>query len=187
MPSVANAFTTDDFAALSRLVIETWTAGVDRDWSMPAGTLEWSCWKTADHTVDCVFSYAFFLASGRLGTYPPFGELHAFDEATPADLIAGLRAVTTMLWAVVVTADPEMRAVIGQGEDAPPSDFPARGGLEMILHAHDVCAGLGVPFDPPRDLCARLRDHTASWWWVGTTPVSDDAWRDLLVRSGRPS
>jgi hypothetical protein len=41
------------------------------------GTLEWSCFKTADHTVDCVFSYAFFLASRRTDRYPPFGELHA--------------------------------------------------------------------------------------------------------------
>ena len=38
-----------------------------------------------------------------------------------------------------------------------------RGGLELALHGHDVCAGLGVPFDPPTDLCERLRAHTQDW------------------------
>jgi hypothetical protein len=81
------SFSPDDFSALSRLVLETWRSAVDRDWSVPAGTLEWSCWKTADHTVDCVFSYAFFLASRRQDNYPPFGELHALPNATPADIV----------------------------------------------------------------------------------------------------
>ena len=90
------SFSPEDFSALSRLVVKTWRSGVDRDWSVPAGTLEWSCRKTADHTVDCVFSYALFLASRRQDSYPPFGELHALPNATPADLVDGLQASATM-------------------------------------------------------------------------------------------
>jgi hypothetical protein len=60
----------------------------------------------------------------------------------------------------------------------------------MILHAQDVCAGLGVELTPPRDVCERLREHTRLWpHW--TTPgwhqldAFDDPWMDLLDASGR--
>ena len=92
-----------------------------------------------------------------------------------------------MLRAVIVTADPGTRAVIDYRPHATtgsPQDFAARGALEMILHAHDVCAGLGIPFDPPQPVCERLRDHTRDWP-LASTPASSDAWSDLLERSGR--
>jgi hypothetical protein len=180
-------FSVDDFRQLSALVLDAWQSGIDRDWSVPAGTLEWSCLKTADHTVDCVFSYALFLASRRQDGYPPFGELHALEGATPADIVNGLDAVTTMLWAVIVTADSDTRAVIGQRpvETGGPNDFAARGALEMVLHAHDVCSGLGIPFDPPQDICRRLRDHTVASPHEAPTEPTADAWADLLRRSGR--
>jgi hypothetical protein len=182
-------FTVDDFERLSGLVLDAWGSAVDRDWSVPAGTLEWSCFLTADHTVDCVFSYAFFLASRRLGTIPPFGELHALPGAAPLDLIDGLRASCMMLSAVIKAAEPGTRAVLwGLPGLAPgsPDDFAARGGHELILHAHDVCTGLGVPFDPPRDLCEGLRATTRAWPVGPEIEPTGDAWSDLLERSGRP-
>jgi hypothetical protein len=150
---------------------------------VPAGTLEWSCFKTADHTVDCVFSYAFFLASRKQDWYPNWGELHANDGATPADILDGLRAATELLRATILAAPPDTQAIIKlspQPTTGDPQDFAARGGHELILHAHDVCTGLDVPFDPPQDLCARLLEHTGG-------EASSDAWRALLERSGRPA
>ncbi|HEX4492842.1 MAG TPA: maleylpyruvate isomerase N-terminal domain-containing protein [Acidimicrobiia bacterium] len=186
MPLGGGPFTPDDFAELSAQVIAAWTAGLDHDWSAPAGALEWSCFTTADHTIDCVFSYALFLAARRDDVYPPFTELHALPGASPRDLVNGLSAVCTMLSAVVAAAPADARAIIfGAGPTGIPQDFAARGGLELILHAHDVCRGLGVSFDPPRDLCARLRDHTHDWPGVRDTPVTDDPWSDVLARSGR--
>jgi hypothetical protein len=185
---VARRFSPEDFSALSRLVLDAWRSGLDRDWSVPAGTLEWSCWKTADHTVDCVFSYAFFLASRRQDTYPPFAELHALPNATPADLVDGLQASATMLSAVIATAEPDARAVIGlwpHAQNGRPPDFAARGALEMILHAYDVCTGLDIAFDPPQDVCARLRDYASEWPGQAPLPATDDPWSDLLERSGR--
>jgi hypothetical protein len=184
----AAPFTPADFELLSDLVIAAWESGLDADWSAPAGTLEWSCFRTADHTVDCVFSYALFLASGRQDDYPPFTELHALPEATPADVINGLRAVTTMLSAVIAASPPEARAVIRRRPTvvtAPPEDFAARGALEMVLHAHDVCSGLGVPFEPPLDVCSRLYSHTEPWGVGELARDRRDAWTDLLERSGR--
>jgi hypothetical protein len=29
----------------------------DRDWARFAGSLEWTCWQTIDHTIDCVYSF----------------------------------------------------------------------------------------------------------------------------------
>lgn len=185
---MSNRFTVEDFSQLSTLVIDAWEAGLDRDWTVPAGTLEWSCFHTADHTIDCVFSYALFLASRCQDAYPNFGELHALPDATPRDLLDGLRAVTTMLTAVIVTADPDVRAVIWhrpEAETAPPQDFAARGALELILHAHDVCVGLGVPFEPPPGLCARLFEHTRAWPFQPAVEATADPWADLLERSGR--
>ena len=65
-----------------------------------------------------------------------------------------------------------------------------RAGLELSLHAHDVCAGLGVAYEPDADLARRLRDHTADWpMWTtafgGPIGRTDDPWGDLLCASGR--
>lgn len=75
-------FTVADFAEVAALSIGVWSAVPDDDWASPAATLEWSRFETADHTIDCVFSYAFFLASRSQDAYPPFGEVHALDGAT---------------------------------------------------------------------------------------------------------
>ncbi|MCU1361585.1 MAG: hypothetical protein JWN99_2874 [Ilumatobacteraceae bacterium] len=181
-------FSCDDLAALADVASSSWQAGVDHDWSVRAGTLEWTCWKTADHTIDCVFSYAFFLASRAQRSYPPFEELAASADAQPADLIDGLRAATNMLVAVVDAAPPGTRAIISmrpQPTTGTPADFAARGAHELVLHTHDICSGLGVVFRPPVDLCERLRDHT--WAWPIGPPVAPtvDPWSDLLQQSGR--
>jgi hypothetical protein len=186
--SPSDLFTVDDLKLLSELVIETWQSGLDLDWSFPAGTLEWSCRKTAEHAVDTVFAPAFFLASRRQHAYPAFQDLRAAPDATIADLVDGLRATTNMLWAVIVTADPDVRAIIRRRpavETAAPQDFAPRGALELIVHTHDISTGLGIPFDPPRDLCSRLFAHTRNWPQEVIEPT-DDSWSDLLASRGRP-
>ena len=186
-------FTGEDLEELTRLVAGTWRSGADRDWSVPAGTVEWSCTKTADHAVDTVFAPALFLASRKLDGYPGYGIQTPGPDAAPALLIEALETASRVLVAVVGAAEPDARAVIWrrpQIETRGPEDFVPRGALELILHAHDVCIGLGVAFDPPADLCERLRQHTRSWphWqspgWSPLTMVGD-AWTDLLRASGR--
>jgi len=190
-PAVSGPFSVDDFANLSQLVRDAWRSAVDRDWSLPAGTLEWSCWTTADHTVDCVFSYAFMLASRRQHAYPNFSEIHAPEGAPPEDLVDGLQGACELLRASIVAAPPNTTAILGYDGNLQPllgdgSDFAARGAHELILHGHDVCTGLGVPFEPAPDVCELLLEHTALWPRVGTVTRTADPWSDLLVRSGRP-
>jgi hypothetical protein len=107
-------------------------------------------------------------------------------------LIEGLETATRVLVAVIAAADPDEKAVIWRRpivQTATPGDFAPRAGLELILHAHDVCQGLAVAFEPPPDLCERLRDHTRGWpMWHGAWSApgtTQDPWDDLLWASKR--
>ena len=193
MKSGEPCFTVEDLYELSNLVATAWTSALDRDWSVAAGTLEWSCTTTADHAVDCVYAPAFLLASRERDGYPEVGlDLTIGPEASPARLTESLEIATRILAAVVNDAGPEVRAVIFRRPEvvtAAPQDFIARGAMELILHAHDVCTGLQVPFEPRRELCFRLREHTRPWpMWTGTWSQlgrTRDPWGDLLIASGR--
>ena len=99
---------------------------------------------------------------------------------------------TRILAAVVNDADPRARAVIFKRpgiQIGSPADFVPRGAMELILHAHDVCLGLAVPFEPPASICHRLREHTRPWpmWTMAGSGLgaTDDPWGDLLAGSGR--
>jgi hypothetical protein len=188
-------FRVEDLYELSDFVSQAWLSAADRDWSVTAGTLEWSCTRTADHAVDCVYAPAFFLASRRTDAYPEVGlDLELGDRATPDLLVQSLGIATRMLAAVVNDADPNVQAVIFRRPEVlvgAPADFIPRAGVELILHAHDVCSGLSVPFEPSSDLAVRLRDHTRPWpMWSGNIvwgalKETGDPWGDLLVASGR--
>ncbi len=190
-------FTADDLAELSALVVSAWTSAPDLDWTARAGTVDWSCTATADHAVDCVYAPAFFLASRRTDAYPYAGSnLEMGDQATPARLVESLSIATRLLIAAVRDTPDDVRAVIFQRPEAmlgSPPDFIPRGAMELILHAHDVCVGLGVDFEPPPELARRLREHTRPWPMWRMDPdvarnglgVSDDPWGDLLAASGR--
>jgi hypothetical protein len=193
LTSGTEIFTVDDMYALSELVGRTWTSVADRDWSGNAGTLEWSCLATADHAVDCVYAPVFFLASRKTDGYPTAGlDLRLGDQATPQLLVQSLHIATRLLAAIAHETDPDVRSVIFLRPRVllgAPVDFVPRAAMELIVHAHDVCAGLGVGFEPPADLCRRLREHTRPWpiWngeWNGLG-ASDDPWADLLSGSGR--
>ena len=187
-------FSCADLDRLTHEVATAWRAGSDRDWSVPAGTLEWSCAKTADHAIDTLLAPAFFLASRRLDGYPEYGVFTPGPTASPGVLIEALEASSRILAAVVAAAPPATRAVLfrlPQIETGPPADFVPRGALELILHAHDVCLGLRVPFAPSSDLCDRLVRHTRGWplWGAvaGWRPLelTPDPWGALLAASGR--
>jgi len=193
LPSGSERFATDDLDELSALVGETWTSAADQDWTAQAGTVEWTCLATADHAVDCVWSPVYFLGSRRTDHYPEVGmDVTLGDAATPERLVESLEIATRVLGALVRDSPANLRAIIFKRPTSllgSPFDFPPRAAMELILHAHDVCLGLGVEFEPPPPLCHRLREHTRPWpmWtnaWNGLGDT-EDPWRDLLVGSGR--
>jgi hypothetical protein len=186
-------FSCEDLEELTSVVAEAWLSAVDRDWAVPAGTLEWSCTQTADHAVDTVLAPAFFLASRKLDGYPAFEPFTLGAQPGANALVEGLQTATRILIAVVNSAEPDARAVIWYRpavEIRGPVDFVPRGALELILHAQDVCAGLDIAFDPPESLCERLCEHTRTWPMWGlpgwTEPGrTENPWVDLLRASGR--
>jgi hypothetical protein len=187
------SFTVADLYVLSDLVAAKWLSAAGCDWSVGAGTVEWSCTATADHAVDCVYAPAFFLASRKVDAYPVVGaDLTLGPEASPGRLVQSLQMATRMLAAVVNEAARDVQAIIFRRPEiltGAPRDFLPRGATELVLHAHDICRGLGIPFEPPADTCYRLREHTRPWpmWtfaWHGLGH-SDDPWKDLLEGSGR--
>jgi hypothetical protein len=176
-------------------VATAWTSAAGLDWSVGAGTVEWSCAKTADHAVDCVYAPAFFLASRKLDGYPDAGGDLTMGEAraTPERLVESLRIATRIVAGVVNDAGDDVRAVIFRRPEvvtAGRDDFPPRAAMELILHAHDVCAGLGVAFEPSAELAFRLREHTRPWpmWSIEggwSLDRTEDPWGDLLSGAGR--
>ena len=190
---VDRVFTSDDLVALGSYVAERWTAGADADWAVPAGTLEWSCLATADHAVDCVYAAATFLASRRTDRYPDMPVFTAGPDATVQQLVESLGVMCRLVVDVVGGAEPDVRAVLFAGPEpvlGAPADFVPRAGLELILHAHDVCAGLGIEYEPDVGIARRMRDHTSAWpmWTRGfgaAVRATDDPWADLLRAAGR--
>jgi hypothetical protein len=115
-------------------------------------------------------------------------------SASPAEYLEAVGTAVRVLEAVVRVAGSEARAVIWQRpqvQTSGPENFAARGALELILHGHDVCSGLGVDFTPSAELCERLREHTHAWPMWKAAPgwsaleMRGPAWADLLRASGR--
>src|ERR1700728_4512743 len=98
----SDLFSSDDLGTLSALVASAWRSGFARDWAAPAGTLEWTCTKTADHAVDTVLAPAIFLASRKQDSYPELGWTTLIGpEALPDQLAEGLETATRILTAVI--------------------------------------------------------------------------------------
>lgn len=133
LPPAVEKFTVDDLHELSELVSESWASAADGDWSVQAGTVEWSCIRTAAHAVDCVYAPAFFLASRRTDAYPQMGlDLGIGPDAKPAWIIESLGTTTRLLAAVVNDAPPDAEAVIFRRPTiltGRPPDFLPRGAM----------------------------------------------------------
>jgi len=135
----------------------------------------------------------FLLASRKLDAYPEVGSgLTLGPDASPDLLVQSLEPATRLLVAVVNDADPEVRAVIFRRPEiivAASLDFVPQGAMELSLHAHDMCTGLKVAFEPPAELCYRLREDTRPWpmWTVAWNGLcrTEDPWGDQLTSSGR--
>lgn len=115
-------------------VVDAWRTGLDRDWSARAGTLEWSCAKTADHAVDALMAPAFFLASRRTDRYPA-GGWSLGGAAQPEMFIEGVEVGARILGSVVATTPDDVRAILFRhyGTLGRPADFVPRGALELVL------------------------------------------------------
>ncbi|WP_405796745.1 GNAT family N-acetyltransferase [Streptomyces longwoodensis] len=160
----------------------------DRDWEgVPAGRLEWSCLQTAEHLAGTLLAYASLLASRSADAYVPFDL--TLDEGTGPAGVADVVETTGTLLAMAVRTTP--RAVRAYHpypfRGANREGFAAMAVTELLLHTHDIAEGLGVPYEPPADLCAgaltrlfpHVRPDAAPWptlrWATGRGELPDRA------------
>ncbi|MDP9841513.1 maleylpyruvate isomerase N-terminal domain-containing protein [Streptosporangium lutulentum] len=173
--------TADDVDATISHVVAVLSPAVDADRSAPAGTLEWSCRHTAEHIGDCLMSYAGQLAAQPTDRYVRFMAT-ADDEASPAQVLEFAETGARILAAMVRTTPARVRAYHPTGM-ADPEGFAAMGCVEALLHGQDIAQGLGLPFDPPRDVCARVLIRMFPQAAADLCAV--DPWHALLWSTGR--
>lgn len=146
------------------------------DWSVPAGSLEWSCAATAGHVAHDLLAYAGQVASGAGEGYLPF-DLTVRPGTDPVGVLGVVAACAGLLDSALATADPRMRAWHWGPCDR--SGFAAMGVGEVLLHTHDIAQGLGVAWSPPARPCAQVLDRL-----FPDAPAGDPA-RVLLWCTGR--
>ncbi|MCM0673262.1 hypothetical protein NCC78_00735 [Micromonospora phytophila] len=184
--------TPDDVLLAVRAAATTLTPALDRDWHVPAGALDWTCWETLEHVADDLFAYALQLGPERppLDTHVPViceprrpggpaSTIFAEPAAGPAGLLQALEGCGGLLAAMVRVTPPTVRAhhVFGVAD---PEGFAAMGVVEVLVHLHDVAAGLGLPWEPDAGLCARVRHRL-----FPAAPADTDPWQTLLWATGR--
>lgn len=125
----------------------------DRDWAVPAGPLEWSCWRTAAHVAHDLVAYAGQVAARPDDAYLPF-DLTVRDGTSPRDVLRVVRAAGGLLAAAIRTAAPDARA--WHWGPADPGGFAALGVNETLVHTWDVAQGLGLDWTPPAPLAAKV-------------------------------
>ncbi|MFI1096888.1 hypothetical protein [Streptomyces sp. NPDC020917] len=161
-------------------------------WGGKAGSLEWSCWETAEHLADDLFAYAVQIGPRtppltrdvpfvwrRTTPGGPANVVFAERDAGAEGLVQVLDACGALLTAMVRTASPEVRAHHGFGV-SDPEGFAAMGVVETLVHAHDLALGLGLPWEPPAGPCARALARL-----FPDAPDGEAPWPALLWATGR--
>jgi hypothetical protein len=191
-PPGASPVTADDLELAVRLAVSVLRQAPPDAWDENAGSLEWTCWETVEHLGDDLFAYAaqlgpaappldgevpFVWESRRPGG--PANAVHADRAAGPAGLLQVLEACGALLAAMVRTRPADTRAhhVFGVSD---PEGFAAMGIVETLVHTHDLAQGLGLAWDPPAELCARVLARL-----FPDAPASTPPWPTLLWATGR--
>lgn len=168
---------TDDVRLAADEVLTVLRPLGQRDWSVPAGELEWDCLRTLNHACNALQIYSVNLAmqtterKARVRDHDPDNEVEVVLNATEAS--------AAVLSRVAEAAPPGARGAHFAGQ-ADAIGFIAMGCDEVLIHGYDVSSGLGVPFAPSPDLCARLIRRLFPWADPG-----DDPWATLLWCNGR--
>ncbi|MEU0372552.1 maleylpyruvate isomerase N-terminal domain-containing protein [Streptomyces sp. NPDC006283] len=184
--------TADDLDRAVQLAVAALRAVPPASWDGTAGSLEWTCWETVEHLADDLFAYAvqlgprtppqdrevpFHYESRRPGG--PANSVHANRAAGPDGLLQVLEASGALLVAVVRTTGPHVRShhVFGASD---PEGFAAMGIVETLMHTHDIAEGLGLVWEPPAGICARVLSRLFPGAPSNTAP-----WPALLWCTGR--
>jgi hypothetical protein len=168
----------DSVEAAAACVVAALRPGVDADWSVRAGDLEWSVDRTIAHMTGATAKYALYLSSRSTRFIAV--SVRPVDDATRQERLEAIEGCAAAL-AGVAAAAPEsafgyhvtgMRSV---------QQFLALACYELLVHTYDVARGLRLPYEPPEALCRIVVEHCF--------PDQDEqqpAWPYLVWLSGRP-
>jgi len=145
----------------------------DRDWSVPAGDLEWSVAELVDHVATALLHYSTNLTlrtpkRARL-------ELELTEPWTQPERIGAVVAMADQLAATIERAPAGARGFHSMGF-ADASGFAAMACDELLVHGWDAASGLGtsIAFNP--ELCARVVARLFPWSPTGVEPADALLW-----------
>lgn len=164
--------------------------GIDADWSVKAGDLEWSVDRTIAHMTGAPAKYAFYLSS-RSTRYVAV-RVWPEADATRQERLEAIEACAAALAGVAASAP---RGAVGFHVTGMQNaeQFLAYACYELLLHTYDVTCGLGLPYEPPEQLCRLVLEHELGQlsrrWPALLHPGQNEprpAWPHLVWLSGRP-
>jgi hypothetical protein len=172
------AFRPESVVAAAAVVVAALEPGINADWSVAAGDLEWSVDRTIAHMTGAPGKYALYLSS-RSTRYVAVRVWPA-EDATRQERLEAIEACAAALAGVAATAPPDAVGfhVTGMRNAA---QFLAMACEELLIHAYDVTCGLGLPYEPPEELCRLVIEHCYPGQAISKRPV----WPFLIWLSGR--
>lgn len=163
--------------AAAAVVAAALRPGVDADWSVRAGDLEWSVDRTIAHMTGAPAKYAFYLSS-RSTRYVAVRVMPA-EDATRPERLEAIEACAAALAGVATTAPKEAVGFHISGMRTT-EQFLAMACEELIVHTYDATRGLGLPYEPPEELCRLVIEYM----YPGRD-VQRPMWPYLVWLSGR--
>lgn len=150
----------------------------ERDWSLSAGDLTWTCRATAEHVASDLIAYAGQLIGEPSSGYVPF-DIQVEAGATAHGLVSVIRTTGGLLAAAVTTVSSSARGwhPYGMGDR---EAFAAMGIVETFVHTHDIAQGLDSTWSAPADICDKVLVRL-----FPNRPEHDDPWQTLLWCTGR--
>jgi uncharacterized protein (TIGR03083 family) len=167
----------DSVEAAAAVVVAALRPGVDADWSVRAGDLEWTVDRTIAHMTGAPAKYAFYLSS-RSTRYIAVRVMPA-DDATRQERLEAIEACAAALAGVAATAPRDAVGFHTSGMRNA-AQFLGMACEELIVHTYDVTRGLGLPYEPPEELCRLVIEDT----YPGRE-VRRPVWPYLVWLSGR--
>ncbi|MBO0832357.1 MAG: hypothetical protein J2P29_10340 [Actinobacteria bacterium] len=169
----------DSVEAVAAVVVAALRPGIDHDWSVRAGDLTWSVDRTVAHMTGAPAKYALYLSS-RSTRYIAV-RIWPEPDATRQERLEAIEGCATALAGVAATA-PEDALGFHVSGMRNAQQFLAMACLELLVHTYDVTGGLGLPYQPPEELCRLVIEHC----YPGQAITNHPVWPFLVWLSGRP-
>jgi hypothetical protein len=168
----------DCVLAVAAVVVAALAPGVDADWSMQAGDVQWNVDQTISHMTGAPGKYALYLSS-RSASYLAV-RVWPVEDATRRERLEAIEGCAAALAGVAAAAPRDAVGFHITGMRNA-EQFLGYACYELLVHTYDVACGLGLPYAPPDDLCRLVIEHLHP-----DRDVQRPAWPFLVWLSGRP-